>query len=166
MSIEERFYSEAFQDGVNYAIERMFNSVEKLDPEKYSGKEGWKKWMDKKRDLLAAKDLRLHKQRYDEEAAAAKKRPSEISRPTPEQIRKEKLEKAKSYVEEAKSSFKASDFDKTPIEAKKKALVPVEMKAPTSKYKSTTFRTAEKLAKVPGESMRVAGKLFKKLLGR
>ena len=161
MSIEEKFYSEAFQDGVDYAIERMFNSVEKLDPEKFSGKEGWKKWIDKKRDLAAAKDLRLHKQRYDEEVAAAKKRPSErpseLSRPTPEQW-KDKLEKAKSY--------KVSDIDKTPIEAKKKALVPVEMKAPTSKYKSTTFRTAEKLAKVPGESVRVAGKLFKKLLGR
>jgi hypothetical protein len=165
MSIEERFYSEAFENGVNYAIQRMFNSVEKLDPEKFSGKESWEKWVNKKRDLAAVKDLRLHKQRYDEEAAA-KKRPAESSRPTPEQIRKEKLEKAKSYIEEAKSSFKASDIDKTPIEAKKKALVPVEMKAPTSKYKSTTFRTAEKLAKVPGESVRVAGKILKRFLGR
>jgi hypothetical protein len=29
MSIEERFYSEAFQDGVNYAIQRMYAFTKK-----------------------------------------------------------------------------------------------------------------------------------------
>lgn len=165
MSIEERFYSEAFQDGIDYAIERMFNSVEKLDPEKFSGKEGWKKWMDKKQDPTLKEMIRKH----ENEASAAKRppaeRPSGVSRPTSGlqkvgQWKKDDLEKVRQKYP------KASNLNEATIEAHKKALVPVEMKAPTSKYKSTTFRTAEKLAKVPGESVRVAGKLLKKFLGR
>jgi hypothetical protein len=35
MSIEERFYSEAFEDGFNYAIQRMFGDDEEKKPKKW-----------------------------------------------------------------------------------------------------------------------------------
>ena len=34
MNIEERFYNEAFQDGVDYAIQRMFNDKTEKDKKK------------------------------------------------------------------------------------------------------------------------------------
>ena len=35
MSIEEKFYSEAFEDGFNYAIQRMFGDDEEKKPKKW-----------------------------------------------------------------------------------------------------------------------------------
>jgi hypothetical protein len=107
MSIEERIYSEAFEDGVNYAIQRMFGDDEEKKPKKWpyvvggtaggivGGAIGTGAGMISAGNSIVKKVKDTNKALYDEVQRA----------PTWEKLSKKTQEKMSKYAEEAGTSM-------------------------------------------------------------